>query len=224
MPLEIPGISLRDVDASERAGDIGHFTGLVEVTLSVSEGTLTFAPNAPISMFISGDGHDDSTMSFRASTINANVALQMLIYRGNADSNGFDELIIAVNDLANSGYTSSRLCTEQISAKESNEEAEDDEAGCFDKDTAVAMNTGFGLRRNESLITRMVEIHGLDERPHAPFGGNIEGSALTSQVQSHVVTTSCLACTRLVITVHRTTKWKKLMVVLRKNSCSWTRI
>ena len=54
VPLEISGISLRDVDASERAGDIGHFTGLVEVTLV--SGTLTFAPNAPISMFISGDG------------------------------------------------------------------------------------------------------------------------------------------------------------------------
>ena len=97
-------------------------------------------------------------MSFRASTINANVALQMLIYRGNADSNGFDELIIAVNDLANSGTPPVSVPSKY---QREAEEAEDDEAGCFDKDLAVAMNTGFGLRRNESLINRMVEIHGL---------------------------------------------------------------
>jgi hypothetical protein len=133
--LAIPEIRVRDVDAAERAGSYDPFAaGLVEVVLAVSHGTLNLAPSAPVAMYINGDGDDDSTISFRASVSNANQALRTLTYLGHADYNGPDELVVSVDDLANSGFTPSRLCIAQLTMGSG--------GACFDKYEAVAMNTG----------------------------------------------------------------------------------
>lgn len=89
-------ISVNDVDVAEG-------TGILQVTLSVSRGSLTLNGNLSNLTFFNGDGVNDSTMSFRGSVSHINAALNGLVYRGNLNANGLDTLTITSNDLGNSG-------------------------------------------------------------------------------------------------------------------------
>jgi hypothetical protein len=93
-------ISISDVDIDEG-------TGLAEVTLSVSKGTLTLAQTTGLT-FSKGDGVSDVSMSFRGTVANINAALDGLSYRGKLNYNGKDTLVITTNDRGNFGGNAQR--------------------------------------------------------------------------------------------------------------------
>lgn len=95
--LTISGLSLTDIDSG---------SGDVEVTLSVANGVLTLGAFDGLS-FTSGDGTQDSSMTFRGTAMEINKALEALVYRGNANFSGADALNITVNDLGQSEATPS---------------------------------------------------------------------------------------------------------------------
>jgi hypothetical protein len=82
-------ISITDVDAG---------TDDLEVTLSVSHGTLTLSGTAGLS-FTSGDGTTDAAMDFTGSLTAINAALAGLVYTPAPNFNGADSLSITSNDL-----------------------------------------------------------------------------------------------------------------------------
>ena len=90
--LTITGLSIGDIDAG---------SGNLEVTLSVTDGLLTLADTTGLT-FTTGDGTQDSTLTFRGNLDDINAAIDGLIYRGNLNFNGSDTLQINVNDLGNS--------------------------------------------------------------------------------------------------------------------------
>ena len=89
----ITGISVADADAASNS---------VLVTLSVTKGVLTLAGTTGLS-FVTGDGTDDATISFTASTTNANTAIATLTYEPDVDFNGSDTISISVNDQGQQG-------------------------------------------------------------------------------------------------------------------------
>ncbi|QUY45864.1 putative Ig domain-containing protein [Acaryochloris marina] len=91
--LVVSGISINDVDVD---------SGELEVTLSATNGVMSLSQITGLA-FTQGDGITDSTLIFRGTLSDINQALSNLIYRGNANYNGFDTLSIAVNDLGNTG-------------------------------------------------------------------------------------------------------------------------
>ncbi len=81
-------ISISDVDAS----------GNVEVTLSVTNGTLTIPDTTGLS-FTVGDGSADSTMTFSGTVATINTRLDGLIYTPTANYNGSGSLQITTVDV-----------------------------------------------------------------------------------------------------------------------------
>ncbi|WP_345530972.1 putative Ig domain-containing protein [Viridibacterium curvum] len=86
-------ISISDVDAA---------SGSMQVTLSVSHGTLTLSGISGLS-FSSGDGTGDTTMTFTGTVANINTALAGLSYSPTANYNGSDTLSIVTSDQGNTG-------------------------------------------------------------------------------------------------------------------------
>ena len=80
--------------------DIDDFGNDLEVTLSVSNGTLDLGTTTGLT-FTTGDGTDDATVTFTGTEADINAALSTLTYQGNPDYNGSDTLDISVNDLGN---------------------------------------------------------------------------------------------------------------------------
>lgn len=106
----VPGLSVRDVDLDVTGGNIfgGDSSlsdgGIVEVTISSSNGTTSLSPGTKGVLFLVGDGSDDRVLAFRASLLGANRALAGLTYRGQRNFYGSDELVIMVDDGGNYGW------------------------------------------------------------------------------------------------------------------------
>ncbi|MHC4875658.1 MAG: Ig-like domain-containing protein [Planctomycetota bacterium] len=97
-------IAVTDIDANETMG------AQVQVTLGVSDGTLSLSTVAGLSFMFSdgngtgaGTGSGDTAMTFRGSVNAVNVALSGLTYDPSDDFNGTDTLTVDVNDLGNTG-------------------------------------------------------------------------------------------------------------------------
>jgi len=75
----VDAIRLTDIDAG--AG------GLLEVTLTAANGTMTLASLAGLT-FITGDGADDATLVFSGTLANINAALDGLTFNPNAGYDG----------------------------------------------------------------------------------------------------------------------------------------
>src|SRR5262249_32062010 len=86
-------ISVADVDVNEG-------TGILQITLSVSNGTITLNGVTGLS-FTTGDGTTDATMVFTGTVANINAALNGLTYIPTPDYNGSDTLSITTNDQGN---------------------------------------------------------------------------------------------------------------------------
>ena len=86
-------ITLADIDAG---------SGPLAVVLTVAQGSLALAGTTGLT-FTVGTGSNDATMSFSGTLAAINGAMNGLIYRGNADFSGADNLQITVDDQGNTG-------------------------------------------------------------------------------------------------------------------------
>jgi hypothetical protein len=86
-------IQISDVDAA---------SGVMQVTLSVTNGTLTLAGISGLA-FTSGDGTADSSMVFTGTQANINIALATLTFNPTANYNGTAVLSLTSSDLGNTG-------------------------------------------------------------------------------------------------------------------------
>ncbi|HEX5373935.1 MAG TPA: Ig-like domain-containing protein, partial [Aquabacterium sp.] len=86
-------ISISDVDAA---------SGSLQVTLSVTNGSLTLSGTSGLS-FSNGDGTGDTTMTFSGTASAINTALAGLIYTPTAQYNGNATLTLQTSDLGNTG-------------------------------------------------------------------------------------------------------------------------
>lgn len=89
----IQGIQITDADANP---------GEVTVTLSAGNGLLSLGRTTGIT-FITGDGTQDQTFSFRGAQDVTNFVLQSLIYRSNTGFAGSDTINVTVSDGGNTG-------------------------------------------------------------------------------------------------------------------------
>jgi len=90
--LVLSGASIADVDVS--GSDL-------EVTLSVTDGTITLASTTGLTFSLGADG--STSMTFTGTLANINTAIASLTYQGTANFNGTDALNILVDDLGNTG-------------------------------------------------------------------------------------------------------------------------
>ncbi len=100
------GIVVADIDVNEG-------TGLVEVQLTVSNGTLTLGSLNNI-MFVGG-AHNTGTMTIRGTISDMNLALNGLAYRPNLNFNGSDSLSVSLSDLGNTGSGGIKTATGSVS-------------------------------------------------------------------------------------------------------------
>ncbi|MEO1131819.1 MAG: SdrD B-like domain-containing protein, partial [Cyanobacteria bacterium J06639_1] len=100
----LDGIAIADVDAGD---------GLLEVSLTVENGTLTLGTLEGLS-FSQGTGVNDAAIAFQGNLADINAALASLFYLSDLDFNGADSLSIAVNDLGNSGLGGSQTDDETV--------------------------------------------------------------------------------------------------------------
>jgi hypothetical protein len=77
-------------------------TDPVQVTLSVTNGTLTIADTSKLT-FTTGNGNGNVMIVFKGTLTDINAALNGLSYIGNQDFNGDDTLSIGVDDLGHNG-------------------------------------------------------------------------------------------------------------------------
>ncbi len=82
--------------------DVDAGAGNLEVTISVSNGTLTLSGNNGLT-FTDGDGTDDSLMVFRGRLSDINIALDGMIFEPPIGFSGLATLQISVDDLGNTG-------------------------------------------------------------------------------------------------------------------------
>src|SRR5262249_47309910 len=93
-------------------GDAG--SNPVQVTLSVTHGTLTLSGTAGLT-FSTGDGSDDSTMVFTGTIPDINTALDGLSFTPVSDFSGLAALTITTNDLSNFGVGGPRSAASGVS-------------------------------------------------------------------------------------------------------------
>lgn len=101
----LSGITVTDSDAG---------AGLLQVTLSASNGTLTLGSLTGLA-FTTGDGTADSSMTFTGTLVNINIALSGLTYSQPTDSSSADTIGIFVDDQGNSGSGGNQTATASIS-------------------------------------------------------------------------------------------------------------
>src|SRR5690606_28113448 len=97
-------IQISDADAG---------TADVEVTLTVTNGTLTLAGTNGLT-FSNGDGNADSSVTFSGTLANINAALSTLTYIPAANYNGTATLSITTSDLGNTGTGGVLTATDRI--------------------------------------------------------------------------------------------------------------
>jgi hypothetical protein len=98
-------VSISDADAGSSA---------VQVTLGVSHGTLTLSTTAGLA-FSSGNGVQNSAMTFTGTLANINAALDGLRFDPAANYVGSDSLQIVTNDLGNTGAGGALSDTDTVS-------------------------------------------------------------------------------------------------------------
>ncbi len=98
-------ISIADLDVA---------TGLLKLTLSVAQGSLTLADLTGLT-FIAGDGAGDGTMTFTGTLADINAALNGLSYVPALNYNGPDTLTITTNDQGNVGTGGNLIDTDTVS-------------------------------------------------------------------------------------------------------------
>ncbi|QDS96627.1 hypothetical protein FF011L_54390 [Roseimaritima multifibrata] len=86
-------ITVSDTDAGSLA---------IEVQISVGSGNLTLASTTGLT-FVTGDGTEDGTVTFRGDQADINTALDGLLYKRTNAQTGQQALLISVDDLGNSG-------------------------------------------------------------------------------------------------------------------------
>lgn len=91
--LAIPNLSAVDVDAG---------SGVVSISLAVGHGSLTLGQTTGLD-FITGDGTNDSQLTFNGTLTNVNGALNGLTYQPQQDFHGAETIQLAVNDQGNTG-------------------------------------------------------------------------------------------------------------------------
>ena len=94
-PAAVAGVAVGDVDAAE------SFSGLVEVTAAVGNGTLALGSTVGLQML--EDGAAGAPLRFRGALGAVNEALAGLTYTGAPDWSGDDALAIEVSDLGAHG-------------------------------------------------------------------------------------------------------------------------
>ncbi|MBW4520762.1 MAG: pre-peptidase C-terminal domain-containing protein [Scytolyngbya sp. HA4215-MV1] len=100
-----PQVVTEDIDtplAGIRIDDPDAFNGILTVSLSVVNGTLTLSNTAGLD-FAVGDGTADSNLTFSGPLALINTALNNLVYRSKNNFNGADTLTIQVSDNGNTG-------------------------------------------------------------------------------------------------------------------------
>jgi hypothetical protein len=97
-------ISVADVDAGNN---------LVQMSLSVTNGTLTLGSTSGLSFSV-GDGSDDAGMTFTGTITAINQALQGLTFKPNANVNGTATLTIVTNDLGHTGPGAAQSDTDTV--------------------------------------------------------------------------------------------------------------
>ncbi|MEC9345728.1 MAG: tandem-95 repeat protein [Pseudomonadota bacterium] len=102
--VTLTGLSISDVDVDEGTGD-------VEVTLAVTNGTLTVA-NPPAGVTVTGDGTGAVTLS--GALADVNTALVTTDYAPDADFFGSDTLDVSVSDLGNTGTGGALTASDSI--------------------------------------------------------------------------------------------------------------
>ena len=91
--VSLVGVNVADLDV-----DVTPY-GTVAVKVSAKHGTLTVGQEAVHNLtFASGDGKEDSMMSFVGTLSDVNVALQSFTYKPHPDYNGLEEVKIRVTD------------------------------------------------------------------------------------------------------------------------------
>jgi trimeric autotransporter adhesin len=98
------GISISDVDAG---------SGLVDITLTVSNGVLSFGSITGLSFFL-GDGLADSSMTFQGTVADVNAALDSITFTPTTNFFGDATLSLFVNDLGNSGSGGQRIASASL--------------------------------------------------------------------------------------------------------------
>lgn len=88
-------------------------TADVEVTLTVTNGTLTLAGTNGLT-FSNGDGNADSSVTFSGTLANINAALSTLTYISAANYNGTATLSITTSDLGNTGTGGVLTATDSV--------------------------------------------------------------------------------------------------------------
>src|SRR5439155_11915123 len=100
------GIVINDPDANEG-------TGLVQITLGVTHGTLTLSRLTGLS-FSAGDGTSDGTMTFTGTLVDINAALDGLTFSPDLNYNGGALLTVTTDDLGNTGIGGSLTDTDSV--------------------------------------------------------------------------------------------------------------
>jgi uncharacterized repeat protein (TIGR02543 family) len=91
-------ISIGDIDVDETAPP----NNTLQVTLTAGHGQLTLSRTTGLTLIV-GDGTLDPTMTFRGTASNINAAMNGMVYRGETDYSGSDNLSITTSDLGNTG-------------------------------------------------------------------------------------------------------------------------
>ena len=106
-PLVFSGlntISVSDVDAGSDP---------IRITLTASQGTLTLGSTAGLT-FVTGDGVDDSTLTFTAPITASNSALNGLTYKPNSGFSGSASLQIVTDDQGHNGSGGAKSATSNV--------------------------------------------------------------------------------------------------------------
>ncbi len=87
--------------------------GIVQVTLTVTHGTLSLSGATGLS-FLLGSGSGDATMTFQGTLADINAALNGMVYTPTAGYNGVASLQITTNDLGNTGSGGAQTDTDTV--------------------------------------------------------------------------------------------------------------
>jgi len=99
--LAIAGVSIVDVDLAD---DLESNT--IQVSIVAKHGTVSLLVDGKLPsnvVIVAGNEHGSSAITFRATLLSANEALQHLAFQGTADYHGDADITISVNDLGNDG-------------------------------------------------------------------------------------------------------------------------
>ncbi|MFO0819085.1 MAG: tandem-95 repeat protein [Pirellulales bacterium] len=113
-PADFNTITVADVDVLETLPADGVTgAGVLEITLTASNGTLSLGSLANLT-FMVGDGSSDTTMRFRGLPADLNTALNGLTFLGNLNYNGAASIVMVTSDLGNTGSGGTLSVTDTI--------------------------------------------------------------------------------------------------------------